>query len=353
MNKTNLSQNTRKHIKREMDKARIQGAMRYFQRLQAFLLLDKLLFEEVAEFVSKTPRTLYNWLSLFATQGLKGIRPKVPTGRKSKLTKVQRKQLKSKILAGPESNGYPSGRWTAAMIQLMIVREWGKEYAIKYIPELLKSLGLSYKKMELFSFREDLDARRKWHDETWPELARQAKIEGAAILFEDESTFRMWSRSAHSWGERGKRLKGHVYMNNIYQKVFGALDLDSGRFTFRQAKSLKANEFVAFLKYLLTRYKQKIYLVIDNGSSHKGQAVRDFLEKHDRLELVRLPVYSPQLNPIEKLWKQIKHERLHNRFFASEKAFRKVLLKALRLFQDEHSRVDGFLRKWRASHSAA
>jgi hypothetical protein len=46
---------------------------------------------------------------------------------------------------------------------------------------------------------------------------------------------------------------------------------------------------------------------------------------------------------IEKLWKQIKQERLHNRFFASENVFRKELLKALWLFQDEPSRVDGML----------
>ena len=50
---------------------------------------------------------------------------------------------------------------------------------------------------------------------------------------------------------------------------------------------------------------------------------------------------------IEKLWKQVKQERLHNRFFASEKVFRKELLKALRLFQDQPSRVDGILKKWR------
>ncbi|MBT9545721.1 MAG: transposase [Candidatus Sericytochromatia bacterium] len=65
------------------------------------------------------------------------------------------------------------------------------------------------------------------------------------------------------------------------------------------------------------------------------------------IEFVGLPIYIPQLNLIEKLWKQIKQERLHNRFFDSEKTFRKELIKAMRLFQDKPSRVDGFLKKLR------
>lgn len=348
MNQITLNQDSRKKVKREMKAAQIKGEMRYYKRLQAFLLLDlRLSLAEVAEFLRHTLRTLYTWLHLFITKGIKGLKPKSPKGRKAKLSKRQKQELKLKIVAGPESNGYPSGRWTAAMIQSLILQHWGKEYATKYISELLNGLGLSHKKMELFSHREDIKAREKWKNETWPELVRKAQREGATILYEDESTFRMWSRNAYSWGEKGIPLKGTAYMNNVFQKVFGALELQSGRFIFRQAESLKATEFSKFLKYLLTRYNCKIYLVVDNGSSHKGQIIRDFLTKNERIELVRLPVYSPQLNPIEKLWKQIKQERLHNRFFASEKVFRKELLKALRLFQDQPSRVDGILKKWR------
>lgn len=348
MNTITLNQDSRKKIKREMECAQVQGEMRYYIRLQAFLLLDlRLSLSEVADCLMHTLRTLYTWLQLFMTKGIKGLKPKSPKGRKAKLNKRQKQELKKKVIAGPEANGYPSGRWTAAMIQELIHHHWGKEYAIKYIPELLSGLDLSHKKMELFSHREDIAAREKWKKETWPDLVKKAKQEGAVILYEDESTFRMWSRNAYSWGEKGVPLKGTAYMNNVLQKVFGAVELQSGRFIFRQAESLKATEFAKFLNYLLTRYRCKIYLVIDNGSSHKGPTIRDFLARNERIELVRLPVYSPQLNPIEKLWKQIKQERLHNRFFASEKAFRKALLKALRLFQDEPSRVDGFLKKWR------
>lgn len=343
-----LNQDSRQKVKKEMVWAQINGEMRYYQRLQAFLLLDsRLTFHQVATLIMRTMRTLYTWLKLFIEKGVTALRLKAPKGRKAKLSKAQKQILKARVIAGPEACGYPSGRWTSALIQDLIFRQWGKEYATKYIPELLKNIGLSHKKMELFSHRVDQKQENKWLLEIWPELQHRARQEGAVILYEDESTFRMWSRNAYSWGEKGEQLKGRVYMSNVLQKVFGALELATGRFIFKQAKSLKNHEFVAFLRYLLSRYSQKIYLIADNGSSHKGKKVSDFLAKNTRIEVVRLPVYSPHLNPIEKLWKQVKQERLHNRFFASEQIFRKELLKALRLFQDEPSRSDGFLKKWR------
>lgn len=349
-----LNQDSRKKVKKEMAWAQTQGEIRYYQRLQAFLLLDsRLPLEQVASILMRTLRTLYTWLNLFIEKGVTALRLKAPKGRKPKLNKAQKQILKARVISGPEACGYRSGRWTSALIQDFIFRQWGKEYAIKYIPELLKSLGLSHKKMELFSHRADQRIQATWLIKVWPELLQKARQEGAVILYEDESTFRMWSRNAYSWGEKGEQLKGSVFMNNVLQKVFGALELNTGRFIFKQAKSLKASEFVDFLKYLLSHYSQKIYLVVDNGSSHKGKKVSDFLSKYTRIELVRLPTYSPHLNPIEKLWKQIKQERLHNRFFASEKLFRKELLNALRLFQDEPSRSDGFLKKWRETELCA
>ncbi|MBT9547951.1 MAG: hypothetical protein IV090_21355 [Candidatus Sericytochromatia bacterium] len=74
------------------------------------------------------------------------------------------------------------------MIQSLILQHWGKEYATKYISERLNGLGLSHKKMELFSHREDIATREKWKNETWPKLVRKAQKEGAVILYEDEST---------------------------------------------------------------------------------------------------------------------------------------------------------------------
>jgi transposase len=77
--------------------------MNYYTRLQAFLLLDlRLSLSQVAEFVSLSLRTLYTWIHLFITKGVKALKPKSPKGRKAKLSKRQ-KQKKSM-----QSNTFPS-----------------------------------------------------------------------------------------------------------------------------------------------------------------------------------------------------------------------------------------------------
>lgn len=343
-----LHHHTRKALEREMKVAQIEGNLKYYQRLQALLLLDRhLSLEDVAALVLRHVRTLYLWIALLLREGPRGLRPACSPGRKARLRPDQKQQLKALILQGPEACGFDTGRWTAAVVQELLFRRFGVEYAVKYIPQLLASLHLSCKRVEAFSFREDPEAQRLWKEERFPALVRQAQREAAAILFEDESTFRMWSRTSYSWGETGKPLRCPVYMSSVYQKVFGAIDLATGRFLYRRGSSLKGEQFVAFLKHLLTRYRCKVYLVVDNGSSHKGPAVKAFLTQNaHRIELVRLPTYSPGLNPIEKVWKQIKQDKLHNRFFESRHHFQAALSNALSHFQRATEAVQSILHKW-------
>ena len=63
--------------------------------------------------------------------------------------------------------------------------------------------------------------------------------------------------------------------------------------------------------------RQKIFLVIDNAPCHhlRPEGKEWLASNHDRIELFRLPPYSPNLNPIEGAWKETKKRTTHNRFF--------------------------------------
>jgi transposase len=73
---------------------------------------------------------------------------------------------------------------------------------------------------------------------------------------------------------------------------------------------------VAFLRHLLRHLRGKVVVIWDGGSNHKGPAIRKFLTRNRRLHLVRLPPYSPALNPVEAVWGWLKWGRLAN--FAPE-----------------------------------
>lgn len=70
----------------------------------------------------------------------------------------------------------------------------------------------------------------------------------------------------------------------------------------------------AFLEALLAKLKgQRLVVLWDGGTMHKGAPIRTLLAKHaHRLTLERLPAYAPMLNPVEPLWSWLKYGRLCN-----------------------------------------
>lgn len=85
-----------------------------------------------------------------------------------------------------------------------------------------------------------------------------------------------------------------------------------------QDKAYNSEGVVEFLEYLCRRYRRKDLIVIWDGATiHRSQAIKEFLKrKKGRIHLVALPGYSPELNPVELLWSQLKRE-LKNRVFLS------------------------------------
>ncbi|MED5012073.1 transposase, partial [Geobacillus stearothermophilus] len=67
-----------------------------------------------------------------------------------------------------------------------------------------------------------------------------------------------------------------------------------------------------------------IVMILDNARIHHAKLIQPFLKEHeDRLELVFLPPYSPQLNLIEGLWKWLKSDVIYNVFYSSVQEIRK------------------------------
>jgi transposase len=101
---------------------------------------------------------------------------------------------------------------------------------------------------------------------------------------------------------------------------FGAVSLHSGKFIRAISHNFDAATFEAFLKKLLRHRsrKKKMVVILDNARYHHAKLLKPLLKKHqDHLELLFLPPYSPQLAPIERVWKLARRLATHNRYFAS------------------------------------
>ena len=90
-----------------------------------------------------------------------------------------------------------------------------------------------------------------------------------------------------------------------------------------------------FIDEVATRYRhENIVMVIDGAGWHKSRALR--LPKN--LHFLRLPPYSPELNPQEQVWAQLREQFFPNRVFDSIGALEDHLVMALHLIELEHDR---------------
>jgi transposase len=100
--------------------------------------------------------------------------------------------------------------------------------------------------------------------------------------------------------------------------LFGAVNLRTGQLVTQLCPKFDAVTFGAFLRVLLRhrRPQRRLVLMLDNARYHHATLVRPFLrEKHQVLSCAFLPPYSPELNPIERVWKLARKLCTHNQYF--------------------------------------
>ena len=96
--------------------------------------------------------------------------------------------------------------------------------------------------------------------------------------------------------------------------------MDNGQLITMKAEIFNALSFKGFINRIINKAKtkRKILLVLDNARFHHARINKDFLiSVKDKIKLLYLPAYSPDLNPIESFWKKTRRGVTHNRYFES------------------------------------
>ena len=100
--------------------------------------------------------------------------------------------------------------------------------------------------------------------------------------------------------------------------MFGAVNLRTGQLITQLAPTFGAQTFRIFLGRLLRHRSRsrRMVVVLDNARYHRACLLNDFLRSHRlRMRLDFLPPYSPELAPIERVWKLLRRLATHNQYF--------------------------------------
>lgn len=133
------------------------------------------------------------------------------------------------------------------------------------------------------------------------------------ILAEDEASLYLQATLARVWAPRGRTPV--VYASPCRRKTnfYGTLDLTTGEVITTRSDEMNAEATATHLRQVLEAVPDRpILLLWDRAPWHRGTAIRQLLSAHPRLEVMRFPVASPELNPQEQVWKATRQEVSHN-----------------------------------------
>ena len=95
----------------------------------------------------------------------------------------------------------------------------------------------------------------------------------------------------------------------------GAVNLENMSILTREYKTINGENMIDYLKNLEAHSTaSKIHLICDNGRANKNKALAEYL-KTSKIEIHYLPPYSPNLNPIERLWKIMRERKTYNKCY--------------------------------------
>jgi transposase len=314
-----FTQATVRALRQRLDRAYQLGDKRLVRRISALLAYSQgQEVEAIAQDLSMAPESLYAWLRDFLVHRFASLVYRKTPGRPPRLTKTEKRQLQQIITRGPLAYGFTRGCWSSLLVQQVILAEFGVLYNRNYVCELLKNLGFSYQKAKFVSAHIDPEARKQWLEETWPEIQAQAQEKNAMILFIDEASFPQWGTLSYTWAIRGEQPVVKTSGKRKAYKVFGATDVRSGRLFYQGIEGrFNSETYTQFLTRVMQKTRQHLILIYDGARYHTSKATQTFFQTHQkRLSGYQLPGYSPDFNPIEHLWKAVRDEATHNKYFA-------------------------------------
>ena len=354
--KFHLSTETIDRLRKSLEEATRLNNVRLYKITKCLIWIGEgHLQEEVARMLDVSVKTVFNWLWEFAGRTfswLFGLHFQ-GRGRKSKLSKTQKQKRYDMVVTGPESNGFDCGVWNSAMIAELIFSKFGVKYNPRYLCSLLKEMGLSFQKAKFISdkigTKEHEEARRKWKEETWPLILKTAKEKDAAIVFVDEVSFAWWGSLARTWAPMGKQPVVKTTGRRKGLKIFGAIEFQSGKFVNMETpEKFNGETYLQFHEHLLSHYKQPVILIEDGAPYHRSRLVKEYRENQERkgrLFVFRLPSFSPDFNPIEKLWKNTKRDATHLRYFKTFEQLREAVLRVFEKYMEQASKVIRVMKK--------
>ncbi len=279
---------------------------------------------EIARRLGVQAGTVRRVLARYDQEGVTGLFRKPGSGRISRLSSEQWKQVKGWVETGPKSLGYKCVKWTTRSLRKYIYKRFnvvfGREWIRRKLHQFMRYSWTRGKKVYAYPDKKTRNKERKSFAQKMLEYLKSARNGKIILLFEDESIFTLFGKVGYSWSPVGKTQEVPSAGKRGRVVVFGAANPQSGRVHYRiEDENINQHSILRFVKQLV-RYYQKhapdipLVIVLDKHPGHTSTLVKNAVKALD-VTLVNSPTQSPDLNPIERLWDWLAELMIKNDFF--------------------------------------
>jgi transposase len=140
---------------------------------------------------------------------------------------------------------------------------------------------------------------------------------GDVLMAQDETLLRLLPPLRACWALPGEQAIVPISGRNARRALFGALNLCTGHRVLWRGRTIRQDDFCAFLRHLRGRYgKRRIWLLLDEAPCHVARHSQT-LARELNIAFIWLPKQCPELNAMDQLWKELKNDIAANRQFSS------------------------------------
>lgn len=296
------------HHKQERD-----GRVR--DRIKAVLLYDKgWTPQQIAEALLISDQAVRNHISDYI--GLNKLTPQ-NGGSEEKLSKKQSAQLEAHL----QGHIYLYVKDIAAYV----LTTFKVAYTIHGLRNWLQRHGFSYKKPAVVPGKANKAQQEEWLAEY--EQLRETLPADETICFIDGVHPTHNVQPAYGWIKKGERREIPANTGRARLNLSGSIDVVTQNVLVEEDRTLNAESTIHFFQKIEESYpcKRKVHVFCDNAPYYRNRAVQQWLT-HSKIALHFLPPYSPNLNPIERLWKLMKERVIYNTYYEHFEDFKAAVI---------------------------
>ena len=290
--------------------------------------------QQIAQAIGKGRATIGRWIKAYRQDGISGLLGRGHGGRRPKLKADDIDALKE---------GLRNGQWkSGGQIRQWLKDQRGIQLSRSGVYYWLSQVRASWKVPRKRHAQQDPDQKEDFKEKIVDKLEEvdDKKRGRVRIWVLDEHRYGLISNIRRVWTLRGHRVVAPVVMKYQWGYVYGACELVTGdaEFLFMPSVSIFGTEI--FLNQLVATDTQAIHIVLWDQAGFHPKPETDSLPK--QIRIVEFPPYCPELNPIEKLWDQVKRH-VANEVFETLESIEMKIQQVLSPFWQSAERVMSLL----------